>query len=239
MSETRKFIIGLVQDYCNRCGYTFESESFSLSFGSHCANLLANNTLSVDSIKALLKKYQSFISGNDLIPEDFSTELIDEISAKLHYVPPKPAFCFAIEAFRKEVEGSLYRAFQVSVTPQEETGRSLLQSYLRPRGFREAQMSGGNCDLIYPTEKTIVETKIWRDRERYLDGITELCGYLDAQDYKEGYYILFDNTLTTNVIVKEKNSKTYDLSSDGHLIHCYFININPIPPSKRRRKAEK
>ncbi len=239
MSETRKFIISIIQDYCNKRGYVFESEAFALSFGSQCANLLSDNKLTVDTIKNLLKSYPSFCSGNDLSSEKFSVGLMDDISSKLHYVPLKPELYDTIVKFKEAVEGTLYAAFRVTEAPQEETGRTLLQAYMRPRGFREAQMSGGNSDLVYPTEKTIIETKIWRDRERYLDGITELCGYLDAQGYNEGYYVLFDNTQAPNIVIKEKGAKTYDLNCDGHTIHCFFVNINPTPPSKRRQSAKK
>lgn len=56
----------------------------------------------------------------------------------------------AIIDFKFFVEGSAYSAFSVTEHPREEIGRTLLQTYLTPRGFREAQMSGGNSDLVYP-----------------------------------------------------------------------------------------
>ena len=96
-------------------------------------------------------------------------------------------------------------------------------------------MGGGNSDLIYPSEETIVETKIWHDQERYKDGIIELTSYLDSQGYSTGYYILFDNTQKENLIVHSQGAEVYDINYTDCTIHCFFININPIAPSKKRR----
>lgn len=235
MRDMNKFIIGVIQDYCNKRGLTFESERFALAFGRVCANQINNNTLSVDSVALALQKYQSFMKGNDLSPEQFAIEIVQEICANSDYIPQKPEFYMAIENFKNYVEGNLYPAFQVTANPQEETGRTLLQAYLRPRGYREAQMSGGNSDLTYPSEKTIIETKIWHDIERYKDGIVELSSYLDSQSYSTGYYVLFDNTQRDNAVIKENGASIFDISYGGHLIHCFFIKIKPIAPSKRRR----
>ena len=235
MRDLNKFIIGVIQDYCNKRGLTFESERFALTFGSVCTNQINNNLLSVDSVTLALKKYQSFIKGNNLSPEQFAIEIVQEICANSDYIPPKQEFYTAVKNFKNYVEGNLYPAFQVTNNPQEETGRTLLQAYLRPRGYREAQMSGGNSDLIYPSEKTIVETKIWHDIERYNDGIVELSAYLDSQGYNTGYYVIFDNTQRDNAIVKEKGDAIFDTRYDKHLIHCFFIKIKPIAPSRKRR----
>ena len=137
--------------------------------------------------------------------------------------------------FKAFVEGNVYSAFHVTQNPQEEIGRSLLQTYLNPRGFREAQMSGGNSDLVYTAEETVIETKIWRDQERYQDGLVELTSYLDSQEYSTGYYIVFDNPQTNNAIISSKGTEIFDVYQGNHLIHCFFIKIRPIAPSKRRR----
>jgi hypothetical protein len=235
MRDTNKFIICLIQDYCNKKGHSFESEKFALAFGAQCTQMFINHTLTIDSMKQQVKKYKSFILGNELDVERFSIEIMREICDNEIYIPSKPDFHTAISQFKIFVEGTVYPAFQVTKDPQEEIGRSLLQTYLHPRGFRESQMSGGNSDLVYPVEETIVETKIWRDTERYKDGIVELSAYLDSQGYNTGYYVLFDNTQSDNCIVTQSGSSIFDIHHDNHLIHCVFVKIKPIAPSKRRR----
>lgn len=235
MRDLNKFLIGVLQDYCNKRGFTFESEKFAISFGRVCATQINNNDFSVDSIILALKKYQTFIKGNNLSIEKFAFEIIKVLSANGDYIPSKQELYTEIKNFKNYVEGNLYPAFQVTGNPQEETGRTLLQAYLKPRGYRESQMSGGNSDLIYPSEKTIVETKIWHDTERYKDGIIELSAYLSSQGYNIGYYVIFDSTQSDNIIVKEKGSAIFDIRYEDYLIHCFFIKINPVAPSKRRR----
>lgn len=238
MRDITKFIIGLVQDYCNNRGYTFQSEKFALSFGTQCAKMLQNSSLTVDSVKKILNTYKSFVSGNDLVTEQFAVDIVGEICGNEAYIPAKPSMYTTISNFKRFVEGNVYSAFRVSDNPKEETGRSLVQTYLHPRGFREAQMSGGNSDLIYPTEKTIIETKIWHDQERYQDGIVELSSYLDSQGYNIGYYLIFDSTQSDNIIVKSQNAEVFDICHGSHLLHCFFIKINPVAPSKKRRKLK-
>ena len=235
MRDVRKFIIGVVQDYCNNHGYTYESEHFALSAGYHFGTLIQTGQLSIDVIKKQLLKYKIFINGNDIDAESFAIELFKEIQRKEPFIPAKSDIYEVIKEFKLFVEGNVYQAFHISDNPQEETGRSLVQTYLRPRGFREAEMGGGNSDLIYPNEETIIETKIWRDKERYLDGVVELASYLDSQGYSTGYYILFDNTQGQNIVVKEQGFEIYDISYEGYTIHCFFVKINPVAPSKKRR----
>lgn len=63
MRDLNKFIIGVIQDYCNKRGLTFESERFALTFGSVCANQINNNLLSVDSVILALKNTNHLLKG--------------------------------------------------------------------------------------------------------------------------------------------------------------------------------
>ena len=173
----------------------------------------------------------------ELMPNDIIYQWNKLIKDNEGLVHKKLDMCTAISNFKVFVEGSIYPIFHVTQNPVEEIGRSLLQTYLRPRGFREAQMSGGNSDLVYPTEETIIETKIWRGQERFQDGIIELSSYLDSQEYGIGYYVVFDNTQSNNSIISLKGAEIFDVHYGKHLIHCFFIKIKPVAPSKRRRKS--
>ena len=238
MSNIRKTIICIIQDYCNCRGYIIDCDLFALSFGRQCEEMLENSILTVDSCKKALIKYKDFLHNNSLTLESFAIELVSEISRNCDYFPPTPELYQSILSFKAYIEGNISDAFKVARNPREETGRCLLQTYLIPRGFREAQMSGGRCDLVLPSEKIIIETKIWHDTERFYDGIEELCAYLDSQGYKVGYYILFDNTQGTNTIVLQNGSDVFSLNHNGHTLHCFFIMINPVAPSRRRQSSK-
>lgn len=174
----------------------------------------------------------------ELMPNDIIyqwNKLKKDIRGLVH---EKPNLYTAISHFKEFVEGNVYPAFHVTKKPREETGRSLLQTYLSPRGFREAQMSGGKSDLVYPIEEAIIETKIWRDQERFQDGIVELSSYLDSQGYNIGYYVVFDNTQKNNAIVSLHGTDIFNVHHENHLIYCFFIKIKPVAPSRRRKFKE-
>jgi len=140
-----------------------------------------------------------------------------------------------IMMFKDYIEGTAYEVFRVADTPNEELCRTLLQTFLIPRGFREAHMAGGRCDLIYPEHNIIIETKIWRGEKYFEDGILELKEYLKSQKYRTGYYIVFDNTKKQNAVVKKYKSEVFDIEDDNYLIRCVFITINPIAPSIKNK----
>lgn len=170
-----------------------------------------------------------------LMPNDIIYQWKKQSQEKQKGDAKKQALTPAIQSFKTFVEGNAYSIFQTLKQPVEEIGRTLLQTYLRPRGFREAQMAGGRSDLIYPAEEAVIETKIWRDQERFKDGMTELVCYLESQNYTEGFYILFDNTQKDNIVVSQFGQDMFDIELQGKKIHVCFIKINPIAPSKRRR----
>jgi len=147
-------------------------------------------------------------------------------------------FYEAMIDFKLFVEGTVYSAFAVTEHPREEIGRTLLQTYLTPRGFREAQMSGGNSDLVYPEFETIVETKIWHGQKKFKDGVLQLVSYLKAQGYCEGYYVIFDDTKTKNAIVAEYG-ECFGVKYEDFLIYCIFVKISPKAPSKREKTTHK
>lgn len=141
------------------------------------------------------------------------------------------SFIKKIINFKKLIESTGYKAFD-SNNLREEVGRTLLHFYFLGHGYREAEMAGGKSDLIFPKEKTIIETKIWRDRKRFNIGIKELTLYLKSQEYKTGFYIVFDKTIKNNLIIKEHNSEIFWIKTEDNIdILCVFIKINPIPPS--------
>lgn len=134
--------------------------------------------------------------------------------------------------FKRFIESNGYEVFKKN-TLGEELCRTLLQSYLIPRGFREAHMGGGRSDLIYPDYDSIIETKIWRGRQAFEDGIVEILEYLKSQNYHFGYYIVFyANHLD---FLDKQKSDIFDTDKDGYTIRCIFINTQPTAPSKKNK----
>jgi len=96
MRDMNKFIIGVMQDYCNKRGLTFERERFAFTFWGVCASQINNNALLVDSVTLAMKKCQSFIKGNNLSLQQFAIEIVREICVNSDYIPQKQEFYTAI-----------------------------------------------------------------------------------------------------------------------------------------------
>jgi hypothetical protein len=83
----------------------------------------------------------------------------------------------------------------------ERNGRLLFLAFLKPiingRGFdfKEVEISEEKrLDIVitFGKWKYIVELKIWRGESYHQAGIKQLCDYLDRQDKKTGYLLIYD-----------------------------------------------
>lgn len=168
-----------------------------------------------------------------LMPKDMEYEWI-KIKSDENRINRNRPLINKIINFKSLVESTGYKAFDLN-NLREEVGRTLLHFYILGHGYREAEMAGGKSDLILPKDKAIIETKIWRDRKRFDTGIKELIAYLKSQNYKTGFYIVFDKTSKNNLIIKgNNNNDIFWIKTEENIdILCVFIKINPISPSKQ------
>ena len=99
----------------------------------------------------------------------------------------------------------------------EDTLRSTLALYIQQETFCEPRSSSGNNDITVPSEKVIIETKLWNGIEYYNSGFPELNDYMDKSNYTEGYYIVFDYNKTPNVVMKERVCENERCSSFSNI----------------------
>ncbi|MCK4762286.1 MAG: AAA family ATPase [Candidatus Aminicenantes bacterium] len=83
----------------------------------------------------------------------------------------------------------------------ERNGRLMFLAFLRPiingRGFdfKEVQISEEKrLDIVITmsNKKYIIELKVWRGEAYHQKGIEQLCDYLDRQNEKQGYLLIYD-----------------------------------------------
>lgn len=83
----------------------------------------------------------------------------------------------------------------------ERNGRLLFLAFIRPiingvgLDFKEVQVSEEKrLDIVitFGTKKHIVELKIWRGEVYHREGIGQLCDYLDRQNERMGYLLIYD-----------------------------------------------
>jgi hypothetical protein len=129
----------------------------------------------------------------------------------------------------------LFNAFFSSV------GRHLLLAYLdefirRIGGvmYLEAQTGRGRMDiiLIYNNRKYIIETKVWRGRQRYQACKQQLAAYLKLEGVAEGYYVVFNHR-------KEAASRVEtETFAENLTIRSYVIPvIQEIPSANQSLKT--
>jgi hypothetical protein len=109
----------------------------------------------------------------------------------------------------------------------ERNGRLLFLAFIRPiingRGFdfKEVQVSEEKrLDIVitFRNKKYIVELKIWRGEAYHKEGIGQLCDYLDRQNERIGYLLIYDLRKESG-----QSGKWEKLESQGKEIYAAWI----------------
>jgi HEAT repeat protein/KaiC/GvpD/RAD55 family RecA-like ATPase len=156
---------------------------------------------------------------------------------------------FSVEDSRREiirfknfVERQAYRDIFIKGKPQENIARTLLQTYLIPRSYREVPVRGGQTDLLLMAKngRFLYETKIWRGPEYYEQGLREIEEYVIGEDDEQGlvgiFYVIFDPTKSRSAWRYLGDHITTAKVCERQ-IHVIVIDLVPPQPSKKSRPA--
>lgn len=108
----------------------------------------------------------------------------------------------------------------------ERNGRLVFLAFLRPiingagHDFIEPQISEEkrlDVAVTFYQHKYIVELKVWRGEAAHRQGLSQLAGYLDRQNIKEGYLVIFDPRL------KEKSWSQEWIEAEGKRIFAVWV----------------
>lgn len=227
--EIFKTVIRIVQDYCFNNSASILNNEFVLTVAPLISQTIANKTLTPAKMKSIAKQRTDFLHANNLDVDTFCKGLLAKLNYELQFYT-KESFYSSIIEFKRRLENGNFRGFSKGKI-SEDTLRSTLSVYIRQETFCEARSGAGNSDIVVPSEKTIIETKLWKGFEYYNAGFPELNDYLGKSSYTEGYYVIFDYNQTKNKIIKE-NGEVFDTHFQGKLIHVIFIRMNVTRPSK-------
>ncbi|MCP4146779.1 MAG: AAA family ATPase [bacterium] len=109
----------------------------------------------------------------------------------------------------------------------ERNGRLLFLAFIKPvingKGFdfKEVQISEEKrLDVVITFEKKkyIVELKIWRGESYHRQGIRQLCDYLDRQNQRVGYLLIYDLRKETGRIGERET-----IDAGGKKIHAAWV----------------
>lgn len=241
-NDIQKTIIRITQDYCFGNSASILCNEFAMTIAPHIAKQLNMGGLDLSGLHTIAKKRKDFFIANEIDISAFSKGLFKKLNYELSFYEYE-SFYDSIVTFKRKMENGNFRGFPKKKI-SEDTLRSTLALYIQKETFCEPRSSSGNNDITVPSEKVIIETKLWEGTEYYNSGFPELNDYLDKSNYSEGYYVVFDYNKTPNVVMKEQG-EIFDTNYQGKLIHVVFVKMNAVRPSqiykeeKRESKAAK
>lgn len=234
--EISKTIIRIVQDYCFNNAAPILSSEFALYIASTLSPAVEKKELTVGTFTKAAKKRIDFFHANDLDVKQFCKGLYQKLNYELSFVNDT-SFLGALKEYKRQMENGVCKGYPQKTT-SEDALRGTLVLYLNRESFCEPRSGTGNNDITIPSEKTVIETKLWKGREYYNSGIPELHSYLTSYKYPEGYYVVFDYNHQPNDVIKE-NGEIFDITYSGKKIHVIFVRMNATVPSKIYKETKK
>lgn len=171
---------------------------------------LDNPVIRLGSTYGILKKGKNYTKIHNHLYEQLIYDYMSskmETSGLMEYHHVGASYIEADDTLNIE---RVLRRFQLFMKEQystrdasflERNGRLLFLAFLKPvingRGFdfKEVQVSEEKrLDIVitYGPHKYIIELKLWRGEKYHQKGIRQLCDYLDRQNLKRGYLLIFD-----------------------------------------------
>jgi len=235
-SDITKSIIRIIQDYCFENSATIICDKFAMTMAPQVLILLKNQNLELSNFYSAAKVRRDFFVANNLKLGQFCKGLLKRLNFEISFCKQE-LFYDSIIRFKMKMEDGIFKGFIENKTSEDELRRALAL-FISEETFLEPEMSGGKSDICIPSEKTIIEIKLWNGLEYYMSGFPELEAYLNGRGYNEGYYIIFDYNKSDNEVIKKKG-QIFDERYREKLFHIFFIKMNPVAPSKKYKEAKK
>lgn len=234
--DISKTIIRIVQDYCFSNSAPLLSNEFALYIASSLSTAIDRKELTAGTFVKVAAKRKDFFQGNDLNVRSFCKGLFEKLNYELSFVDDI-SFLGSIKEYKRQMENGICKGFPKKAT-SEDALRGTLALYIKRETFCEPRSGTGNNDITVPSERTVIEAKLWKGKEYYNSGIPELHSYLTSYNYSEGYYVIFDYNKFPNEVIKE-NGEVFDIMYLGKKIHVIFIRMNAIVPSQIYKESKK
>lgn len=234
--DISKTIIRTVQDYCFSNSAPLLSNEFALYIASSLSRAIERKELTPGAFAKIAGKRKDFFRANDLDVKVFCKGLFKKLNYELDFIEDA-SFFWAIKEYKRKMENGVCKGFPPKTT-SEDALRGTLVLYIEQETFCEPRSSTGNNDITVPSEKVVIETKLWKGKEYYNSGIPELHSYLTSYNYSEGYYVVFDYNKSANEVIKE-NGEVFDITYSGKTIHVIFVRMNTTVPSQIYKETKK
>ena len=183
--DISKTIIRTIQDYCFSNSAPLLSNEFALYIASSLSAAIERKELTPGTFAKNAEKRKDFFQANDLNIKVFCKGLFEKLNYELDFIEDI-SFFGAIKEYKRKMEDGLCKNYPQKTT-FEAALRGTLVLHIKQETFCEPRSGSGNNDITVPSEKVVIETKLWKGREYYNSGIPELHSYLTSYNYFEGY----------------------------------------------------
>lgn len=222
-------VIRIIQDYCFRKKASILVHEFSITLAPRVLLMIQNEKITYDKFFLLAKTRSDFFHANEIEAHDFCQGLYRNLKSEIGFCVFS-GFIDSILEFKRRMENGFAKAKGFS-NQDEDTLRVALALFIQQESFLEARTSSGRSDIIIPSLKIVIETKVWKGQQYYNDGFPELEAYLLAMHYTEGYYVIFDYSPNDNIVIST-NGEVYDKEYNSLQIHVIFIRMKKTAPSQ-------
>jgi hypothetical protein len=144
--------------------------------------------------------------------------------------------------YRQFAIGHLSRQFGGETRGHEEALRNSLHTYLPQHGFKEAQSGRGNTDIVIPDPAggnrpaAIIETKVWKGRADYENGLTELETYIHNDKPGQAIYVVFGERQPLPKVIADATQAIAERRAlSGIVVPVVVIPFEQVAPSKVRQ----
>lgn len=148
--------------------------------------------------------------------------------------------------YRQFAIGNLSRQFGGDTRGHENELRNSLHTYLPKHGFKEAQSGRGNTDIVIPDPEggphpdAIIETKVWKGKSDYEDGLAELETYIHNDSPKRAIYVVFAEAEHLPEVIGDKTKAIAERRKlAGVEVPVVVVPFELIYPSKVRQTRRK
>jgi len=237
-----KQALNCIWDHNNALELSKENDDFTRELAGSYIHLRARLHPVPEDIwlKAISSKRTTFFQLNNTDRDHYLSALLPKLNRLKLDVEQNDIGQILLQ-FKQHIERQQRSEFRPK--PLERVGRSLLLAFLQGRGLKEVPTGSGQMDILVVDQGWIIETKIWRSRQYYEDGLDEVIDYLQSENLDTGYYVVFvEKWQSTGLRTDLPGQDIFWHKRDNKRILVVMIDISQVPPSKKgalKRKLAK
>ena len=145
-----------------------------------------------------------------------------------------------ILGFRQYAIGALSRRFGGKTHGRELELRDYLRTYLRPRGWVEAEAGKGNTDLIIPSVDALIETKVWESIAKYEEALEQVRRYIHTEAPRSAHIVMFGDRDPLPPIIDHPDQAVADEPMlEGTKVPVIVVPFEVAYPSTARSQERK